>query len=112
MAAGTDIWALCAQQQQFFSDGNGKNLFGKYQYIAIDASTELMDEIERIADDFRDEKYRTGAINEISEWVKEYPLKDLNFHRRSTLDLLAKTLGSEEYSLGSTVGSIAICKVL
>ena len=26
MAAGIDIWALCAQQQQFFTDGNGKNL--------------------------------------------------------------------------------------
>jgi len=108
VAAGIDIWALCAQQQQFFTDGNGKKLFGKYQYIAIDASTELMDEMEKLANDFRDEKYRRGAANDIEEWTKEHPIKDLNFHRRSTLDLLAKSLGSEVYSLGSTVGSIAI----
>jgi len=108
VAAGIDIWALCEQQQQFFTYGNGKNLFGKYQYIAIEASTELMDEMEALANDFRDKKYRSNASQNILEWTKENPIKDLNFHRRSTLDVLAKTLGSEQYSLGSTVGSIAI----
>jgi len=108
VAAGIDIWALCEQQQQFFTYGNGKNLFGKYQYIAIEASTELMDEMEALANDFRDKKYRSNVSQNILEWTKENPIKDLNFHRRSTLDVLAKTLGSEEYSLGSTVGSIAI----
>jgi len=108
VAAGIDIWALCAQQKHFFTDGNGKNLFGKYQYIAVDASTELMDELEALANDFRDQKYRSNTSHEILEWTKENPIKDLNFHRRSTLDVLAKTIGSEQYSLGSTVGSIAI----
>ncbi|MHA2099118.1 MAG: hypothetical protein ACW99A_10550 [Candidatus Kariarchaeaceae archaeon] len=108
VAAGVDTWALCIQQYNFFTTGNGRNVFGKYQYIAVDASAELMNEMERIANDFRDVKYRVDAVNEIKEWANEYPLKDLNFHRRSTLDLLAKALGSEEYSLGSTVGSIAI----
>jgi hypothetical protein len=108
VAAGIDIWALCAQQQQFFSDGNGKNLFGKYQYIAVDASTELMDEMKALSNDFRDQKYRSEDVPIILEWTMENPIKDLNFHRRSTLGLLAQTLGSEEYSLGSTVGSIAI----
>ncbi len=108
VAAGIDIWALCAQQKHFFTDGNGKNLFGKYQYIAVDASTELMDEMEALANDFRDQKYRSNTSHEILEWTKENPIKDLNFHRRSTLDVLAKTIGSEQYSLGSTVGSIAI----
>ncbi len=108
VAAGIDIWALCEQQQQFFTYGNGKNLFGKYQYIAIEASTELMDEMEALANDFRDKKYRSNVSQNILEWTKENPIKDLNFHRRTTLNVLAKTLGSEEYSLGSTVGSIAI----
>jgi hypothetical protein len=108
VAAGVDSWALCIQQHLFFTTGNGRNVFGKYQYIAVDATAELMNEMERIANDFRDIKYRVDAVNEITEWANEYPIKDLNFHRRSTLDLLAKALGSEEYSLGSTVGSIAI----
>ena len=108
VAAGIDIWALCAQQKHFFTDGNGKSLFGKYQYIAVDASTELMDEMEALANDFRDQKYRSNTSHEILDWTKENPIKDLNFHRRSTLDVFAKTIGSEQYSLGSTVGSIAI----
>ncbi|UCH65184.1 MAG: hypothetical protein JSW63_11335 [Ignavibacterium sp.] len=108
VAAGVDTWALCAQQQQFFIDGYGKNLFGEYQYIAIEASTELMNEMERIADDFRDSKYRGEFTAAVDEWNAKYPIKDLNFHRRSTLDLMAKGLGSQEYSLGTTVGSIAI----
>jgi hypothetical protein len=108
VAASIDIWALCGQQQQFFTNGNGKNIFGKYQYIAVDASNELMDEMEALANDFRDEKYRSNVSRDIYEWTKENPIKDLNFHRRSTLDLLAKEIGSQEYSLGATAGSIAI----
>jgi hypothetical protein len=108
VAAGIDTWVLCVQQHQFFTTGNGRNVFGKYQYIAADATAELTNEMKKIANEYRDEKYRIDAINEIKKWADENPLKDLNFHRRSTLDLFAKALGSEEYSLGSTVGSIAI----
>jgi len=36
-AVGIDLYALSGQMLNFFKTGNGKDLFGKHQYIAIDA---------------------------------------------------------------------------
>jgi len=53
-AAGVDLYALSGQMLEFFSTGKGKNLFGDYQYIAIEASEDIMHEVMKIANDFRD----------------------------------------------------------
>lgn len=107
LAAGYDIYAFSAQMHEFFKEGNGKNLFGSQQYIAIKASKDILDEIEVIADDFRDKKYRNESIKYLDEWVKENPIRNLQFNRKSTFDLMAKTLGAQQYDIGSTVGSMS-----
>ena len=106
-AAGIDIYALSGQMLDFFKSGNGKDLFGDYQYIAIRACEDIMNEMERIADDFRDKRYREEATKVLNKWIKENPIENLQFNRRSTFEMMAKTLGAEEYDIGSTVGSIA-----
>jgi hypothetical protein len=106
-AAGVDLYALSGQMLEFFSNGNGKNLFGKYQYIAIKASEDIKEEIMKIANDFRDIRYRQETTKIVEDWIKGNPIQNIQFNRRSTFDLLAKTLGAEEYTLGSSVGDIA-----
>lgn len=108
VAAGIDLFALCYQMQQFFSSGYGKDLFKDQQVIAIDASNKLVYEAELIANEFRDKKYRKEGDMVLAAWVIKNPLKNLKFNRRSTFEITAKTLGKEEYGLGSTVGSIAV----
>jgi hypothetical protein len=107
LAAGFDLYALSAQMYEFFKEGKGKNLFGSQQHIAIKASKNILDEVESIADDFRDKKYREETLKDLDEWVKENPIRNLQFNRKSTFDLMAKTLGAQDYDIGSTVGSMA-----
>ena len=105
-ADGIDLYALSGQMLNFFKTGNGKDLFGKYQYIAIDACEDIMNEIGQIADDYRSEKYRKDGMQEINKWIEENPIQSLKFYRRSTFEVLAKTLGEEEYDLSATVGNL------
>lgn len=105
-AVGTDLYALSGQMLNFFKTGDGKNLFGDYQYIAVDACEDIFNDIENLVNAYRDEKYREQSMKVINEWIKENPIEDLQFHRRSTFDLMAKTLGSEKYDLGATVGNL------
>jgi hypothetical protein len=107
VAAGTDVRALCMQMDQFFTIGNGRDVFEDQQYIAIKASSNILDELKNIADDLRETKYFKKNEKLFQEWVDQNPIEDLNFYRKSTFDTMAKALGSEEYGLGTTVGSIA-----
>jgi len=107
LAAGIDITALCVQMEEFFTTGYGKDLFGDYQYIAIEASKEILSEMEKIGEDFSNRKDRLEIINKVKEWAKANPVKSLQFNRRSTFEVMAKTLGEQNYTLGESVGSIA-----
>jgi hypothetical protein len=60
-----------------------------------------------VADDFRDYEDREEIERLLAVWVIQNPIENLRFNRKSTLDLLAQSLGSEEYDIGSTVGSMA-----
>jgi hypothetical protein len=107
LAAGIDIAALCVQMEEFFTTGYGKGLFGDYQYIAIEASKEILSEREKIGEDFSNKEYRLEMSDKIKEWARANPIKSLQFNRRSTFEVMAKTLGEQNYTLGETVGSIA-----
>ena len=107
LAAAIDLTALCLQMEEFFATGYGKNLFGDYQYIAIDACNEIKNEVEKIGNEFSNKENRSKIRNQIMEWVKANPIKSLQFNRRSTFEVMAKTLGEQNYSLGESVGSIA-----
>jgi hypothetical protein len=107
VASGTDFYALCLQMDHFFRLGNGKDLFEEQQQLAINASENILKEFRKVADDFRDYKDREEIERLLAVWVIQNPIKNLKFNRKSTLDLMAQALGSEEYGLGSTVGSMA-----
>ncbi|MBT8379026.1 MAG: hypothetical protein KJN64_07340 [Ignavibacteria bacterium] len=107
VAAGTDFYALCLQMDHFFRLGNGKNLFEEQQQLALNATEDILNEFRKVADDFRDYKDRDEIERFLAVWVIQNPIKNLKFNRKSTLDLMAQALGSEEYGLGSTVGSMA-----
>jgi hypothetical protein len=66
-----------------------------------------MNEVEKIGNEFSNKENRSKIRNQIMEWVKANPIKSLQFNRRSTFEVMAKTLGEQNYSLGESVGSIA-----
>lgn len=107
VAAGIDIFALCIQMNHFFTDGNGKDLFGDQQYIAVKASGDILNEARSLSDAFRSPAYRKETEQQLQDWARDNPIENLNFNRRSTLGVLAKALGSQSYNLGETVGTMA-----
>lgn len=107
VAAGIDIYALCLQMDHFFKEGNGSNLFGEQQQLAINISDEIFNEIRILSDDFREFKEGDEIEKQIQDWVGKNPVVNLRFSRKSTMELMAKALGRKNLGLGSTIGSMA-----
>ncbi|UCH85370.1 MAG: hypothetical protein JSW50_06700 [Candidatus Latescibacterota bacterium] len=79
-----DSYALCAQMTQYLSEGAGKDLFGEWQPIAIEASKQLETDVIAIGmlaarDDM------TDGIEFIAGWVEKYPITSPTFTRESTI---------------------------
>jgi hypothetical protein len=104
LASGTDIYVLIAQMRQFFENGNGKDLFGKHQQIAVDAVKRMEKEFFNIASEFRDSAVTTKS--NIDEWVKNHHIEDIRFNRISTVTAAAKELSQKKSGLTSSVGDM------
>ncbi len=108
LAAGIDAWILSVQMLQYFKDGYGKDLFGKYQDIAITASKLITSDIENLAREIKGADDISKGQKIAEDWANENPIKNDKFLRVSALDEVADIIGSEEYNLGGTVESISI----
>ncbi len=108
LAAGIDSWILSVQMVQYFEDGYGKDFFGEYQDIAINASRLIVNDIENIARGLKgiDDISKGQKITE--DWTKNNPIKNNKFLRLSAIDSVASMIGSEDINLGSTAENIAI----
>jgi hypothetical protein len=107
LAAGLDSWILSVQMVQYFEDGYGKDFFGEYQDIAINASRLIVNDIENIARGLKgiDDISKGQKITE--DWTKNNPIKNNKFLRLSAIDSVARMIGSEDINLGSTAENIA-----
>ncbi len=107
LAAGIDSWILSVQMVQYFEDGYGKDFFGEYQDIAINASRLIVNDIENIARGLKgiDDISKGQKITE--DWTKNNPIKNNKFLRLSAIDSVASKIGSEDINLGSTAENIA-----
>jgi hypothetical protein len=108
LAAGIDSWILSVQMVQYFEDGYGKDFFGEYQDIAINASRLIVNDVENLARGLKgtDDISRGQKITE--DWTKNNPIKNNKFLRLSAMDSVASMIGSEDINLGSTAENIAI----
>ena len=107
LAAGLDSWILSVQMVQYFEDGYGKDFFGEYQDIAINASRLIVNDVENLARGLKgtDDISRGQKITE--DWTKNNPIKNNKFLRLSAMDSVASMIGSEDINLGSTAENIA-----
>lgn len=107
LASLVDIWALCIQMREYFIEGAGKDAFGDWQTIAVDASELLESEIIAIAKKVT----RSGDISKgqdfVDFWASENPIESPLFTRRSTTELFASVMAETKFSLSSTVFTVA-----
>ena len=89
VAAGIDFYALCLQMDHFFRLGNGKDLFGEQQQLAINASEDILKEFRDLANDFRDYKNRGEIERFLAVWVIQNPIKNLYYRVRTEIFMKA-----------------------
>ena len=104
LASGVDTYVLIAQMRQFFETGNGKNLFGKHQQLALDAVKRMEEEFFEIASEFRDSALVTKS--NVDEWVRDHPIENIRFNRISTVTITAKELSRKKLVLTTSIGDM------
>ena len=105
LMAWIDSRVLTYQMRDYFETGAGKNLFGEWQSLALEATRFLEDEIQRAAA-LAGTKAHPELDAGIRKFVTENPLNNPYFFRRSPVEMLATYLGQDQVSGLQAVGSM------
>jgi len=69
-----ETWALSVRITNHFKDGEGKNIFGEHQHIAVTSSEKLQTEIERIGKIFLKNKTYIETQSKINKFAQTNPI--------------------------------------
>ncbi|MBL9135602.1 MAG: hypothetical protein JNK85_07025 [Verrucomicrobiales bacterium] len=97
LSALADTYALCLQMHDFFRDGQGSNLFGALQPIAVSAARQLEQDMGSISREPTTEQI-ARLKERLRSWAREHPLEDLTFVRFSgaaEIDAMLSTLDGQ-----------------
>jgi hypothetical protein len=107
LAAGIDTWAFIVQMSEFFNSGQGKDLFGSYQYLAVNTSITLEEQLKEYLIEFNNDSLELRIKeNKIKTFAKNNPIKDISFYRKSVLPHLGNILSKKDLSLAQSLGTI------
>jgi hypothetical protein len=106
LASGIDVWVLTAQMADFFETGNGKDLFGEWQPVALRAARLLEEDVEQLARMVSTTGEISGRKEFVASWVADHPLDDLSFVRKSTRPLAASIIGDRKKGAFAAVGRL------
>ncbi len=73
--AMVDLWTLCQRQLDYFSEGNGKSLFGEYQPIALAAAQEIYAAVEQLVRDHVREDAFDNSKARVLEYARQHPIE-------------------------------------
>jgi hypothetical protein len=96
---------LTYQMRDFFEKGNGRELFGEEQHLAVEATRFIEDQMYS-AMELADAKSDPELEDGIREFAEENPLTNLYFFRPSPVQQLASYLGQDQVSGLQAVGSM------
>jgi hypothetical protein len=103
--AWIDGWVLTHQMTDFLTTGNGKDLFGDLQPLAIEATRFIEGELQR-AFDLAGRERDPELAAQVRRFATENPLTNPYYFRRSPLEVLATYLGEDYVSGLQAVGSM------
>lgn len=87
--AFVDMAVFSCQMKQYFEIGAGKELFGKFQNIAINASEKLWRDLIEIRLSITPSRDISEGIKMVEDFAKQNPITSSYFNRESTLSLMA-----------------------
>ena len=101
IGAYTTTWAACLLMLEYYESGLGAGAFGENQAIAIEASRQLVREIDEIGAEIPiDEDVRRRGREAMAAWVEENPLTNSLFVSRAPAEHLLQL--TEGYDTGLT----------
>ncbi|UCH82756.1 MAG: hypothetical protein JSW50_09765 [Candidatus Latescibacterota bacterium] len=74
-------WALCVQMREFFDTGAGKDVFGQWQYIAVDAVRSLETQAQDMAAAVIGESQLATFQRGLESWALENSFENMLFVR-------------------------------
>jgi len=105
LMAWIDGWVLTYQMTDFLTTGNGKDLFGDLQPLAIEATRFIEGELQR-AFDLTGRERDPELAAQVRRFATENPLTNPYYFRHSPLEVLATYLGEDYVSGLQAVGSM------
>lgn len=111
LGALIDAWALTAQMTQYFTRGAGKDAFGQWQHIAIEASQQLERDVVALAQSAVVSGDVTRGQEFVDAWVRQHPMTSPLFVRESTIGQWADVTaegGTSTFAAVSTIEGAVI----
>ncbi len=102
VGAYTTTWAACLLMLEYYESGLGAEAFGENQAVAIEASRQLVREIDEIGAEIPiDEDVRRQGREAMAAWVEENPLRNHLFVSRAATEHLLELTKGYDTSLTS-----------
>jgi hypothetical protein len=107
LLSANDALAFTKQCKEYFISGLGKNRFGPYQYIAVNAVSANERRLVELNRQRLSSVTFDTVMSQLSRWAARHPLTNHVFERPSILNDLDTLLEGQDYSLASAIGRIA-----
>jgi len=85
LAGLLDVWALTVQMRIYLEEGDGREIYGEFQALAVNAARELERAVDRLADSVPTSGEATRGRELVHKWVAEHPMRGPLFARASTV---------------------------
>jgi hypothetical protein len=106
LAGLIDLLALCGQQVQFFAEGGGADFFGPQQPFVLQQCESLDERGWVLGRSISVSGEVTKMQSQVAEWVRENPIDDLLFTRKSTRELLAEVSSERGTGASAVIGDL------
>ena len=106
MGSLLDVSIFSNQMLDFFDHGDGRDLFGDQQPIAVNACREICGDVLSVGIAAAQQDSFPEAKALVDNWCVENPFEDLSFRRESTLTLWAAVVGDARASGLAALGSM------
>ncbi len=106
LAGLLDTAVLCGQMRDYFRDGDGADLFGAWQPIAIEAADTLHQEVWRLGESLSLSGDPAVARQTVDDYVAANPIEGQLFLRESVEPLLMQVIDRRKAGASATLGSL------
>jgi hypothetical protein len=86
--AFAETWILSIQMRNFLEKGEGMDLFGEHQMIAVEAASRIEKQMDDLVKEMLPEMNFPRARAKVNEWCAENRIETLTFRRTSIYPLL------------------------